>query len=100
MNTTRIPQTVIALGVVSFLTDLSSEMSYPLLPIFLTTVLGAGAVMLGLIEGIAESTAAPAKAASGIWTDRTQKRKAIIVAAYSLSGVTHGEAEVRNPRSG
>ena len=46
MNTTRIPQTVIALGVVSFLTDLSSEMIYPLLPIFLATVLGAGAVRL------------------------------------------------------
>ena len=87
MNTTRIPQTVIALGVVSFLTDLSSEMIYPLLPIFLTTVLGAGAVMLGLIEGIAESTAALVKVASGIWTDRTHKRKALIVAGYSLSGV-------------
>ena len=54
----RIPRTVIALGVVSLLTDLSSEMIYPLLPIFLASVLGAGAVTLGLIEGVAESTAA------------------------------------------
>ena len=43
--------------------------------------------MLGLIEGIAESTAALVKVTSGIWTDRTQKRKALIVAGYSLSGV-------------
>ena len=83
----RIPKAVVALGVVSFLTDLSSEMIYPLLPIFLTTVLGAGAVTLGLVEGVAESTASLLKVASGIWTDRTQKRKPLIVAGYTLSGV-------------
>ena len=65
----RIPRTVIALGVVSLLTDLSSEMIYPLLPIFLASVLGAGAMALGLIEGVAESTAALLKVASGIWTE-------------------------------
>ncbi|MEO8354008.1 MAG: MFS transporter [Chthoniobacter sp.] len=85
--TARIPKAVIALGAVSFLTDLSSEMIYPLLPIFLATVLGAGAVTLGLIEGVAESTAALLKVASGIWTDRTQKRKPLIVSGYSLSGL-------------
>jgi MFS family permease len=83
----RIPRTVIALGVVSLLTDLSSEMIYPLLPIFLASVLGAGAVALGLIEGVAESTAALLKVASGIWTDRTKRRKPLVVAGYSLSGV-------------
>jgi MFS family permease len=83
----RIPRTVIALGVVSLLTDLSSEMIYPLLPIFLASVLGAGAMALGLIEGVAESTAALLKVASGIWTDRTQRRKPLVVAGYSLSGV-------------
>lgn len=83
----RIPKAVIALGVVSFLTDLSSEMIYPLLPIFLVTVLGTSAVTLGLIEGVAESTASLLKVASGIWTDRTQKRKPLIVAGYSLSGL-------------
>ena len=82
----RIPKAVIALGVVSFFTDLSSEMIYPLLPIFLVTVLGAGTLTLGLIEGIAESTASLLKVASGIWTDRTQKRKPLIVAGYTLSG--------------
>ena len=83
----RIPRAVIALGVVSFLTDLSSEMIYPLLPIFLATVLGVGAVTLGLIEGVAESTASLLKVVSGIWTDRTQKRKPLIVAGYTLSGL-------------
>lgn len=83
----RIPRTVVALGVVSLLTDLSSEMIYPLLPIFLASVLGAGALALGLIEGVAESTAALLKVASGIWSDRTRRRKPLIVAGYSLSGM-------------
>ncbi len=82
----RIPKAVIALGVVSFLTDLSSEMIYPLLPVFLGTVLGASVVTLGLIEGVAESTASLLKVVSGIWTDRTRKRKPLIVAGYTLSG--------------
>ncbi len=82
----RLPGTVIALGTVSFLTDLSSEMIYPLLPLFLASVLGAGAVALGAIEGVAESTAAVLKIVSGIWTDRTGKRKRFIVAGYSLAG--------------
>ena len=82
----RIPKTVIALGVVSLLTDISSEMIYPLLPIFLASVLGASAMALGLIEGVAESTAALLKVASGIWTDRTRRRKPLLVAGYSVSG--------------
>ena len=65
MNTARLPRTVIAHRFVSFLTNLSSKMIYPLLPIFLATVPGAGAVMLGLIEGVAECTAAQVKFASG-----------------------------------
>ena len=83
----RIPRTVIALGVVSLLTDLSSEMIYPLLPIFLASVLGAGAMALGLIEGVAESTAALLKVVSGVWTDRTRRRKPLVVAGYTLSGM-------------
>ncbi len=84
---TTIPRTVIALGVVSLLTDLSSEMIYPLLPVFLSSVLGAGTMALGLIEGLAESTAALLKVASGIWTDRTRRRKPLVVAGYTLSGM-------------
>ena len=82
----NLPRTVIALGIVSFLTDLSSEMIYPLLPIFLVNVLGAGAIALGTIEGIAESTASILKVVSGAWTDRVQRRKPLVVAGYGLSG--------------
>jgi len=82
----RLPRTVIALGVVSFFTDFSSEMIYPLLPLFLSSVLGAGAFALGLIEGVAESTASLVKIASGIWTDRVKRRKPFLVAGYGLAG--------------
>lgn len=61
-------------------------MIYPLLPLFLSSVLGAGALALGVIEGVAESTAAFLKVVSGIWTDRTRRRKPLIVAGYGLSG--------------
>jgi MFS family permease len=81
-----LPATVIALGVVSLLTDLSSEMIYPLLPVFLTTVLGAGPQALGLIEGVAESTAALLKVVSGRWSDRARRRKPLVVGGYSLAG--------------
>ena len=82
----RLPSTVIALGVVSLLTDLSSEMIYPLLPVFLTTVLGAGPQAIGLIEGVAESTASLLKVISGRWSDRARRRKPLVVAGYSLAG--------------
>ncbi|MGZ6028737.1 MAG: MFS transporter [Myxococcaceae bacterium] len=70
----------------SLLTDLSSEMIYPLLPVFLTTVLAAGPQALGLIEGVAESTASLLKVASGVWSDRIRRRMPLVVAGYSLAG--------------
>jgi MFS family permease len=79
--------TVVALGVVSLLTDLSSEMIYPLLPVFLVSVLGTGAVVLGVVEGVAESAAALLKVVSGRLTDRTGRRKPFVVAGYGLSSV-------------
>jgi MFS family permease len=82
-----LPGTVVALGVVSFLTDVSSEMIYPLLPIFLTTVLAAGPEVLGFIEGVAESTAALVKLASGLWTDRLRRRKPLVASGYGLAGM-------------
>ncbi len=81
------PAVVVALGLVSLFTDLSSEMIYPLLPVFLSSVLGAGALALGIIEGLAESTAALLKVVSGIWTDRTRRRKPLILAGYGLAGL-------------
>ncbi|MEW5802177.1 MAG: MFS transporter [bacterium] len=77
--------TVIALGLVSFFTDLSSEMIYPLLPVFLSSVLGAGAFALGLIEGIAETTASILKIVSGYLTDRAGGRKPFVLIGYGLS---------------
>lgn len=81
----RLGRNVVVLAAVSFLTDASSEMIYPLLPLFLVGVLGASATMLGAIEGAAESTAALLKLASGWWSDRVRRRKPIVVAGYVLS---------------
>ncbi|MBI2434777.1 MAG: MFS transporter [Candidatus Hydrogenedentes bacterium] len=61
-------------------------MIYPLLPVFLSSVLGAGALALGVVEGFAETTAAVLKIVSGWWTDRLQKRKVFVVAGYGLAG--------------
>lgn len=82
-----LPRTVVALGVVSLLTDLSSEMISPLLPLFLTATLGAGAVAVGAIEGVAEATASLVKLVSGAWSDRTARRKPWLVVGYTLAGV-------------
>jgi MFS family permease len=78
---------VVILGFVSLLNDGASEMIYPLLPVFLTTVLGAGPAALGIIEGIAESTASLLKLYSGYLSDRVRKRKGWIIAGYSISNV-------------
>lgn len=78
---------VLILGLVSFLTDVSSEMIYPLLPLFVATLPGGSAVFLGLIEGAAESTAAFLKLMSGSWSDRVRSRKGLVLAGYSLSAL-------------
>ncbi|MFA6244424.1 MAG: MFS transporter [Candidatus Hydrogenedentales bacterium] len=83
----RLPRTVVVLGIASFFTDMSSEMIYPLLPLFLTTTLGASALALGVIEGIAETTASVLKIVSGYWTDRVSRRKPFILAGYGLAGI-------------
>ena len=81
----RLGRNVYALSAVSFLTDVSSEMIYPLLPVFLTTVLGASAGFIGAIEGAAESTASLLKLASGWWSDRMRRRKPLVVAGYTIA---------------
>ena len=83
----RLPRTVVALGAVSLLTDLSSEMIYPLLPVFLSTVLGAGPLAIGAIEGAAESVASLLKLASGWWSDRLPRRKPLVLVGYGLASV-------------
>jgi MFS family permease len=92
---------VVTLSGVSLLNDVASEMSYPLLPVFLTAVLGASATALGAIEGVAESTASLLKLASGWLSDRMPGRKPLVVAGYGLAslvrpliGLTRSPAQV------
>ncbi|GAB6173545.1 MFS transporter [Paradesulfitobacterium aromaticivorans] len=78
---------VIVLGIVSLLTDISTEMVYPLLPIFLTSTLGASPAVVGIIEGIAESLASLLKVFSGYWGDKTKKKKELAIVGYGSSFV-------------
>lgn len=84
----RLPATVWTLGWVSFFTDVSTEIIYPLLPIFLTVTLGASVAFVGVVEGIAESTSSLLKIASGWWSDRLGRRKPLMIAGYGLSALT------------
>jgi len=83
----RLGRNVVALAAVSFLTDVASDMTYPLLPVFLATVLGASATAVGAIEGAAETTAALLKLASGWWSDRVSRRKPLVVMGYTIASV-------------
>jgi len=83
-----VPKTVMTLGLVSLLMDVSSELIHGLLPVFLTTVVGAGIVTIGLIEGTAEATAAITKVFSGALSDRLRKRKLLVGIGYGLSAIT------------
>ncbi len=76
---------VFVLGLVSFLTDVSSEMTLTLLPLFLANVLGVRTSIIGLIEGIAEATASLMKVGSGWWSDRIGRRKWLAFTGYALS---------------
>jgi MFS family permease len=79
---------VVALGVVSLLTDAASEMVVPLLPVFLTTVLMAGPLALGWIEGAADAVSSVLKLLSGRWSDRAGRRRPFVLAGYSVSSVS------------
>jgi MFS family permease len=79
------PLTVIAIGLASFFATFSSDMIYPLLPLFLSSMLGAGAFDLGLVEGLADAAASALKVISGYLTDKVKRRKPFVIAGYSLS---------------
>lgn len=83
-----IPPTVWYLSLVSLFNDIASEMIYPIVPIFLTSVLGAPVTVVGLIEGIAEGTASFMKFVSGYWSDRMHKRKIFVVLGYGFGAVS------------
>jgi MFS family permease len=84
----EIPGGVWALGLVSLLMDVSSEMIHALLPLYLVTVFGASALMVGVIEGIAEATASITKIFSGALSDRLGKRKLLAAIGYGLAAFT------------
>lgn len=84
----QIPPSVWALGFVSLLMDISSEMIHVLLPLFMVGTLGASALMVGLIEGLAEATALVVKVFSGALSDYLGKRKPLAVAGYALGALT------------
>lgn len=84
----RIPGTVWALGLVSLFMDLSSELVHALLPLYMTGVLGASMVAVGVVEGIAEATASAVKAFSGAISDRWRRRKPLVVLGYGLAALS------------
>jgi MFS family permease len=82
-----VKRAVFVLGSVSFLTDISSEMIYPLVPLFLTSVLGAPLAAVGLIEGLAEGAASLFKTVGGWASDRLRVRRPLVFAGYALSAL-------------
>ncbi len=83
-----INRNIVAISLVSFLNDISSEMVYPVVPIFLVAVLNAPVTIVGLIEGIAESTANLLRVFSGYFSDRSGKRKPFMTGGYVLSALS------------
>lgn len=80
----NLPRTVIALGFTSFLTDVGSEMIFPLLPAFLASLGGAPA-FIGLVEGVADATSSVLKLVSGLWADRVQRKKPLVLLGYGIA---------------
>lgn len=83
----RLPFVVYKVGFLSLFTDMSSEMIFPLLPVLLATMPGGGPFALGIIEGVAESTASLLKLVSGLWTDKIRKRTPFMMAGYGLASI-------------
>jgi len=83
-----ITRNVFVISLVSFFNDIASEMIYPIVPIFLTTALGAPVTIVGLIEGIAESTASILRVFSGWFSDKLRSRKPFMVFGYGLSALS------------
>ena len=82
-----IPRPVWFLGWTSLSTDAATEMIYPLLPVYLSRVLGASAVSLGIIEGVAEAVNSVLKLMSGYWSDRRVRLRPIVIGGYALSSI-------------
>lgn len=87
-RSTRIPRPVWFLGFTSLFTDAATETIYPLLPVYLRRVLGASAISLGIIEGVAEAVNSLLKLVSGWWADRRSERRPIVILGYTISSAT------------
>lgn len=83
-----LPRNVKSLGLVSFFTDIASEMLYPIIPLFIVGTLGASPAILGVIEGLADGLASSLKWVGGKLSDRTGKRKPFVIVGYSLSALS------------
>jgi len=88
MTPARVPQAVWVLGFVSLLMDISSEMIHSLLPVFMVTMLGASALTVGIVEGVAEATALIVKVFSGTLSDYLGRRKPLAVLGYGLGALS------------
>src|SRR3990170_9153881 len=88
---------VFTIGWVSFFMDVSREMIYTLMPLFLTNILGVNKTIVGLIEGVAESKASLLKVVSGYISDRMRKRKPLILYGYGLSALQYQRLYLLHP---
>src|SRR5690348_16104672 len=84
----KLKRPVILLGLASLLNDTASEMIYPLLPVFLTTTLGATPLVVGMIEGAADALASILKLIAGQLSDRLGRRKPLVVLGYGLAALS------------
>lgn len=84
----QLPLQVYLLGMVSFFNDTASEMLYPVMPVFLTEILGAPVYIVGIIEGFAEGLASLSKTLFGYWSDRMGRRKPFVISGYCTSAVS------------
>ncbi len=92
----RLPPNVWLIGVISLLNDTASDMLYPLIPLYLSSVLMAGPKALGIIEGMAEVTSSMLKLVSGIWVDRTNRAQPWIIWGYALAGFSRPLLAIAN----
>jgi len=83
----KLGRNITVLAAASFFTDVASEMIYPLLPVFLSTVLGTSVAALGVIEGMAESVSSLLRIPAGWWSDKTRRRKPFVVIGYAIAAV-------------
>jgi MFS family permease len=82
-----LPRTVWLIGLISLVNDSASELTYPLIPLYLSSVLMAGPRALGIIEGLAEATASLLKLFSGVIVDRTRRTRPWVIVGYALAGL-------------